>query len=57
MKGCKVHKNFNGSQNSHFQFERIGYLVLDRDSKEKELVFNVAVGLKDKNKKGLCKEV
>ena len=56
MKGCKVHKNFNGSQNSHFQFERIGYLVLDKDSKEKELVFNVAVGLKEKPKKGQCKE-
>ena len=30
-----------------FQFMRVGYYVLDRDSKKGSLVFNEIVGLKD----------
>ena len=34
---------------THVQFERIGFFVVDKDSKpeEKKLVFNLTVGLKD----------
>jgi glutaminyl-tRNA synthetase len=31
----------------HYQFERMGYFVVDSDSSENKLVFNRAVGLKD----------
>lgn len=30
-----------------YQFQRLGYFTLDRDSKEKQLVFNKTVGLRD----------
>jgi len=55
MKGCKVHKEFTGRENSHYQFERIGYFVLDKDTLGTNFVFNMAVGLREKNKKiGSC---
>ncbi len=31
----------------HFQFQRLGYFCLDRDSTAEKLVFNKTVGLRD----------
>ena len=50
MKGCKIHKDFEGNECENYQFERIGYFILDKDSKGKEYVFNMSVGLKEKHK-------
>lgn len=53
LKGCKIHKDFLGNEASHYQFERIGYFVLDKDSdlSNKDFVFNLSVNLKEKAKK------
>jgi glutaminyl-tRNA synthetase len=37
----------NASIGNHYQFERIGYFVVDKDSTPDKLVFNKTVGLKD----------
>ena len=31
----------------HFQFQRLGYFCVDRDSSAEKLVFNKTVGLRD----------
>jgi glutaminyl-tRNA synthetase len=43
---------WNPSVGSHFQFERIGFFVLDIDSdvSSRKFVFNLTVGLKDVGK-------
>ena len=42
----------NAKVGDKFQFMRVGYYVLDRDSKDGQLVFNEIVGLKDGFKTG-----
>lgn len=42
----------NAKVGDKFQFMRVGYYVLDRDSKEGQLIFNEIVGLKDGFKAG-----
>ena len=42
----------NAKVGDKFQFMRVGYYVLDRDSKDGQLVFNEIVGLKDGFKAG-----
>lgn len=37
----------DAKEGSHYQFQRIGYYTLDRDSSEEKLVFNRTVTLKD----------
>ena len=37
----------NATIGSHFQFQRLGYFVVDKDSVSDKLVFNKTVGLKD----------
>ena len=45
---AKLEPNFEGSKVSEqFQFERMGYFVVDRDSTDEKLVFNRTVTLKD----------
>ena len=45
---AKVEKSLlNAKTEDKFQFMRVGYYVLDRDSQEGKLVFNEIVGLKD----------
>jgi len=45
---CKVEKSLLSAKvEDKFQFMRVGYYVLDRDSKDGNLVFNEIVGLKD----------
>ena len=53
IKKSKMHKEIKGNEAGHYQFERIGYFVIDKDSmvNEKKFVFNMAVGLKEKNGK------
>jgi glutaminyl-tRNA synthetase len=44
----------NAKEFDHFQFERLGYFVVDKDSTKKKLVFNRTVGLvESKAKKAL----
>ncbi len=48
LKECKMEPSLkNVKPMQQFQFERIGYFVVDPDSKENELVFNRTVTLKD----------
>lgn len=49
LNGCKLHTNFTGNEACHYQFERTGYFVLDKESKieKKEFIFNMSVGLKE----------
>jgi glutaminyl-tRNA synthetase len=57
LKNCKLERSLEGAKPGDiFQFERVGYFAVDRDSSENALVFNRAVTLKDtwaklKNKK------
>ncbi|HNQ78202.1 MAG TPA: glutamine--tRNA ligase/YqeY domain fusion protein [Acidobacteriota bacterium] len=57
LKNCKLERSLEGAKPVDiFQFERVGYFAVDRDSSENALVFNRAVTLKDtwaklKNKK------
>jgi glutaminyl-tRNA synthetase len=46
--GCKVEPSLEGAQReTRFQFERLGYFVVDRDSTPGRLVFNRTVTLRD----------
>jgi glutaminyl-tRNA synthetase len=48
LKGCKLEPSLkNAKIGEVYQFERVGYFTLDKDSKENNLVFNRAVTLKD----------
>ena len=49
LTGCKVEKGMSESNQTHFQFMRIGYFCTD--SKSEGLVFNKSVSLKDGFKK------
>ncbi len=47
-KECYVEKYLENAQVlEHFQFQRIGYFTIDKDSTKENLVFNRTVGLKD----------
>ena len=37
----------NTNPGDQFQFQRLGYFVLDKDTKENHLIFNKTVGLRD----------
>ena len=37
----------NAKPLDHFQFQRLGYFTIDKDSTPEHLVFNKTVGLKD----------
>jgi glutaminyl-tRNA synthetase len=51
-KGCKVEEYLKDAKPlDSFQFQRIGYFNVDRDSTEDTLVFNRTVALKDSWKK------
>ncbi|MET0592457.1 MAG: glutamine--tRNA ligase, partial [Polyangiaceae bacterium] len=46
--GCKVEPSLGSAKSAErFQFERIGYFCVDRDSKGEKLVFNRTISLKD----------
>jgi glutaminyl-tRNA synthetase len=48
VKGCKVEPSLASAKAAdRFQFERIGYFCIDRDSKSDKLVFNRTISLKD----------
>jgi glutaminyl-tRNA synthetase len=48
LTGCKVEPSLAGAApGSRFQFERLGYFVVDKDSPVEPLVFNRTVSLKD----------
>ena len=47
-KGCKLEPSLqNAKEGDRFQFQRLGYFCVDKDSKPGTLVFNRTVGLKD----------
>ncbi len=48
LTGCKLEPGVAGAPpGSRYQFERLGYFVVDKDSKAEQLVFNRTVSLKD----------
>ena len=48
MKGCKLEPSLKEvKEGERFQFQRLGYFCVDKDSKPDALVFNRTVGLKD----------
>jgi glutaminyl-tRNA synthetase len=48
LTGCKVEPSLAGAApGSRYQFERLGYFVVDKDSPAEPLVFNRTVSLKD----------
>jgi len=48
LTGCKLEPSLAGAApGSRFQFERLGYFVVDKDSPAEPLVFNRTVSLKD----------
>jgi glutaminyl-tRNA synthetase len=48
LEDCKIEPSMlNAKQGVPYQFERLGYFCLDRDTKEGQLVFNRTVALKD----------
>jgi glutaminyl-tRNA synthetase len=48
LTGCKLEPSLAGAApGSRFQFERLGYFVVDKDSPSEPLVFNRTVSLKD----------
>ncbi len=48
VKNCKMEKYLsNASIGESYQFMRIGYFCLDKNSTEKDLIFNLSVNLKD----------
>ena len=54
-RNAKVENNINkNNYNKRYQFERVGYFILDSKSQDKKIIFNQIVSLKDtwKNKKG-----
>jgi len=38
---------------THYQFERLGYFTIDKDSSPENLIFNKTTGLKDSFKMGV----
>ena len=53
-KGCLVHAGVRGAQvQTHFQFERMGYFVVDydTDASKGKYVFNMTVGLRESGEK------
>ncbi len=52
LKNCKAEKSIeNASVPSNYQFMRLGYFCLDKDSTKEHLIFNRSVSLKDGFKK------
>ena len=52
LKNCKVEKSLEGAAApANFQFMRLGYFCIDKDSRPDALVFNRSVSLKDGFKK------
>tara|TARA_B100000900_G_scaffold195554_1_gene165483 strand:+ start:1091 stop:2731 length:1641 start_codon:yes stop_codon:yes gene_type:complete len=54
-RNAKVENNMDkNNYNKRYQFERVGYFILDSKSQDKKIIFNQIVSLKDtwKNKKG-----
>jgi glutaminyl-tRNA synthetase len=48
LKGCKLEPSVAGATaGTHYQFERIGYFCVDKDSTEGAPVFNRTVALRD----------
>ena len=48
LTGAKVEPSVKGAApGSRYQFERLGYFCVDRDSSERNLVFNRTIGLRD----------
>jgi glutaminyl-tRNA synthetase len=48
LKDCKVEPSLKEAKlGEYFQFERVGYFILDKDSNKENLVFNRSVTLKD----------
>lgn len=48
MKGCKLEPSLKEAEpGDRFQFQRLGYFCVDKDSRPGELVFNRTVALKD----------
>ncbi|WP_065218160.1 MULTISPECIES: glutamine--tRNA ligase/YqeY domain fusion protein [Butyricimonas] len=48
LKGCKLEPSLkDAKEGDRFQFQRLGYFCVDKDSKPGALVFNRTVGLKD----------
>jgi glutaminyl-tRNA synthetase len=48
LSGCKVEPSLqNAAPGSRYQFERLGYFCVDRDSAPAKLVFNRTIGLRD----------
>jgi len=48
LTGCKLEPSLkNAKEGDRFQFQRLGYFCVDKDSKPGALVFNRTVGLKD----------
>lgn len=54
VKNCKMEKYLsNASIGEYYQFMRIGYFCLDKNSTKKDLIFNLSVNLKDSFKSKL----
>lgn len=52
MKGCRIEKSVEGAEAPmNYQFMRLGYFCIDKDSKPDALIFNRSVSLKDGFKK------
>ena len=52
LNNCKLEESLgNAKLNENFQFLRIGYFCLDKDSSTKKMIFNRSVGLRDSWKK------
>ena len=48
LTGCKLEPSLKeAKEGDRFQFQRLGYFCVDKDSKPGALVFNRTVGLKD----------
>jgi glutaminyl-tRNA synthetase len=48
LRACKVEPSLEGSSaGKRYQFERLGYFSVDRDSSSDKLVFNRTIGLRD----------
>ena len=48
MKGCKLEPSLKeAKEGDRFQFQRLGYFCVDKDSQAGALIFNRTVGLKD----------
>lgn len=48
LQDCKLESGLGDAlKNEYFQFVRVGYFVVDKDSQPEKLIFNRSVGLKD----------